>query len=572
MYRLAVTAAMLLVTSSIGAQAAPSQSAGNGGKSGPSGAALSVATECPAETIGGRLGPVEPSDKNTIVFNHRHLTVTNKRLLVLEADDGGYFQVLFDCTAPWYFNYTITADREAGAEPGSAGGTAFEEFVQVDPARLVAKGVTMRHDASFMRYHVSARLRPGVPPAVRAETAEDIRARAERRESVEALSRRWGMLRNLPAPVPPAEPAPAAELYGVEFDVWVVTAPEWKLGVIGGVGFSPMTDEKFYIKSLPDNRSAFERAPDVALDQWRTDVIALANAYYSRTYLRFLNFGAAFGIGTSGGNARYFLGPSFVVGKYFVFSPGISIGSVVTAPIGQALGEPPINGANTLNTLSTRRVVRPSLAIGFTWIDRKDQFAAALASASASGSIGSCVTSVAPTELKFDEAGEKQITVTAGDDCSWVATLQQSNSGFEVKSGGAGKGKGTITIAVSAQGDKPRADTLNIVGPFGSAARTVKLTQAAGSCVESVGDGKEIGADGKTQLTVAIKAPSTCSWTAAAEGNGFSVKPVQGTGAGSVTVAVPVQTTDDQTGTLSVIGPTGATPRKLTIKQPKKAQ
>jgi hypothetical protein len=276
------------------------------------------------------------------------------------------------------------------------------------------------------------------------------------------------------------EPEPSIVLYGFEFDVWVVTGPDWKLGVIGGVGFSEMADEKFFIKTGADNKSTFEKAAPEAHDRWRNDVIALAHAYYSRTYWRGLNFGAAFGIGTSGGSPRYFLGPSVVFGRYFVISPGISMGSVAAAPVGQVIGEAPIAGANTLNTLSSRRVTAFALSIGFTWIDRKDQFVAALASAaSTSGGIGSCVTAVSPAEVAFGEDGAaKEVTVTAGDDCSWVATvLGAGASAFEVTKGGSGKGKGVITVKANPAGDQARSDTLHIVGPAGSVAKTVKLSQ-----------------------------------------------------------------------------------------------
>jgi hypothetical protein len=261
-----------------------------------------------------------------------------------------------------------------------------------------------------------------------------------------------------------------------------------------------------------------------------------------------------------------------VFGKYFVVSPGVSIGSVTTAPIGQMLGQAPINGANTLNTLSSRRVTSFALAIGFTWIDRTDQFAAAFAQASVSGNIGSCVTAVDPSELKFDGKADKTITVKAGADCVWIATLRKSGSGFQIK-GGSGKGDGTITISAPEQ-DAVRADVVDIIGPPGSVAKTVKLSQAAKSCVDDLNGGKDATGDGTTTaINVGIKS-TNCSWKATVDNAKFTVTPDSGGDAvTSIQVQPPASQTDaDQSTTLTVIGPADATPKKIVVKQPKRPQ
>lgn len=424
--------------------------------------------------------PVKWTEKNTMTFNHRDLTANRNRHYVLEVDDGGFFQVIFACTAPAFFTYSITGDPEA--KPGSSNGQTLAESVNVT-GPLVHRGVTMRHDPRFLKYRVSAKLREGFAPPKTGNGGDVDLVVYDSKTSGGKSAGELAGLKSGGQTIGSNELLPSTLLYSVEFDVWVRTGPEWKLGVIGGVALSSLVNERFYIKPGAEGKTTFEKAPDVANDQRAADVIALANAYYSKTFMRFVNLGAAFGIGTSGTSPRYFLGPSVVLGTHFVIAGGWALGNVAKAPIGQVISEAPINGANTLNTLSSRFASQSFLGIGFTWIDRRDQFGAAFASsASASGNVGSCLTSVVPSEITFDATGKANgdVSVEAGDDCSWIATFQNgAGTGFEITKNSSGKGKATITLKGAAASTDVRSNVLNIIGPAGSKAKSVKLSQAA---------------------------------------------------------------------------------------------
>jgi hypothetical protein len=234
------------------------------------------------------------------------------------------------------------------------------------------------------------------------------------------------------------------------------------------------------------------------------------------------------------------------------------------------LGKPPVNGDNTLNTLSSRMIARPYFGVAFTWIDRRDQFSAALAStASASGLVGSCVTSVTPDAVEFKEDGEGTITVDAGSDCTWIATLQ--NGGTQVRiEPGSGKGKATVKLHATA-GAAPYSDTLNVVGPMGSPAKAAKLSQPAASCVTAPEATSKVDLAGKTEGDpVAIKA--SCAWTVTVEpaNSPFKVTPTEGSGDGTLAIKAPAAGEADQTATVKIVGPAGAFPRVVTLTQPKK--
>ena len=523
---------------------------------------------------------VPRSDDNTFVFNHRDLAAEGNPLYVLRVDDGAHFQVLFKCTAPAFFTYTITGDP--AAQPDSASGATLPESAIVNVS-LTTRGVTMRHDARFLRYHVTARVREGLRQPT--SGTKVVNAGPGAPPPPPPLPVQPGVV---PPPPPPPPPPPVGvvpevtpkepavtqrELYSVAFDVWVITKPEWRLGVIAGVATNTLVDTKYAIKTDDKGVKTFQE--DATRDSRHIDMMAMANVYYSQTFLRTFNLGLAFGIGTSGSSPRLFFGPSVVFGKYFVLNAGWAIGSVSAPPLGQDLGKPPVNGDNTLNSLSSRVAGGQYIGIGFTWIDRHDQFASALsAAASASGAVGSCVTSVKPDTITFDATGKKpsdKITVEAGSDCVWTATLQSGSGSFTVTQA-TKKGNGTIALETSAAVAGGRSDVLNVVGPMGSAAKAVKLTQGPASCVDLVESPLDFGGKDDAK-TVDIKAPADCKWTASVDAStsGFTVEPSDAvTGPKTVTVKPPKQADKDITAKLTVVGPAGAEAKTVALKQPKK--
>jgi hypothetical protein len=506
---------------------------------------------------------IRPDAKNTFVFNHERLRSEFNEHYVLSADHGAYFQVLFKCTAPEFFDYSISGDP--AVQPESASANVGPESVVV-AHRLTTRGITMRHDERFLKYRVKAKIRAGMVKTPGAASSPPPPPPPQ----PEAVP---------PPPPPPtggvrsqtgdATPPPEEhELFSVEFDLWVVTRPDWKLGIIAGVARSSLVDRKYAIET--DSSGAKIFVEDNTQDQFHLDTMALANVYYSRGFLKTLSPGLAFGIGTSGTTTRFFFGPSVVVGRFFVLHGGWALGTVAAPPAGQELGKPPVNGDNTLNSLGSQTISKGYFGIGFTWIDRRDQFAAALsATASASGAVGSCVTSVKPDTVAFDEKGvaSGEVTVEAGNDCLWIATLQKGGTAFTV-TGGSAKGKGTIKLAAAEATSTARSDVLNVIGPVGSIAKPVKLSQAPKSCVTAVAP-KEIDFKGTTTVqTVTLTVEDGCKWSASLEPTGTKFVTKADTEKSTVSVTAPAPAAEEAKATLSITGPPGSAAQKITLTQP----
>jgi hypothetical protein len=134
---------------------------------------------------------VKRTKKNTVVFNHRDLTAQGREPYVLEVGDGESFQVLFTCTAPEFFNYTMSGDTTT--QPDSANATALPEFVSVTSA-LTTRGMTMRHDSRFPKYRVPAKVRGGVivPQAPRQSPALGVSCCSHPRSRQISKKRRLG--------------------------------------------------------------------------------------------------------------------------------------------------------------------------------------------------------------------------------------------------------------------------------------------------------------------------------------------------------------------------------------------
>jgi len=259
-----------------------------------------------------------------------------------------------------------------------------------------------------------------------------------------------------------------------------------------------------------------------------------------------------------------------VLGKYFVLTGGWAIGNVAGPPVGQQLGQAPMSD-NALTTLSSRVSAKPFFGVGFTWIDRRDQFANALSSlATASGqAVVSCVKG-APAEATIDAGKDTaEVTIEAPDDCSWTATVKTGGDKFTLDPA-TGKGKQTVTIKAK---DKEAAEgTIDIVGPAGAPAKTVKVKRAAPppSCVSAVDPADlTFEDDEKKQLT--IKATSECEWKAAFEGasNGFQLDKAEDKGEARLTVTPPAQGSGEFAAAIRVTGPAGAVPVTVKVKQQK---
>ena len=303
---------------------------------------------------------------NTLVFDHYRLSATRKGPHVLSVKDGGYLQVRFICTDPTKFNYTITANTDAEQKIGRQGVNG-ERVETRDLSRPAS--VTMRHSKLFTRYRVEISLR------------DDLKSAAPR---VGIPGGETGGGREPGRPGRGKAPDGTFTLYSTFFDLWVETAPEWTVDFSGGVAFTGLRNREYFIKT--DTKDTPDTADDVktveedveARASFRPDIIALANVRHPRMK----GLGATFGVGLNNdADPRYFLGASYLLGGKFIFSAGWAGGKVNELPVGQELHKAPINGDNTLTTLAGRFRHAFYFGVGFTFINREPQFAAAFAAA-----------------------------------------------------------------------------------------------------------------------------------------------------------------------------------------------
>jgi hypothetical protein len=312
---------------------------------------------------------VVKDSRNTFTFDHLALRGETDAPMVLEVGDGDFFQVLITHTDPTLFKYSISATQdEAGPltttfEPDANG-------VQAHPDSWAS--VTHRHDKHFNRYRVTI-----------SEIAAQAAATTDTKKSANStLQQTLGIT----TPVfDESDGRPVKLLHSVAFDLWVTTRPEWKVSFSGGVAVSSLTDHKFFVKTDDTGRKTVEEDTN-GRDAVRHDVIALANLYFDHQYWRGLMFGTAFGIGDTGNSTpRYYVGPSIVLGRNFIFTAGATFGSVAMLPSGQTLHEAPTSD-NVLNNLGSRYQRGYFGSIAFAFIDKETEFRNGFTSSTTTGS------------------------------------------------------------------------------------------------------------------------------------------------------------------------------------------
>jgi hypothetical protein len=306
--------------------------------------------------------PILETPHNTLVFNHYALSAAVKGPHVLAVRDGGYFQIRFICTDPTKFNYRITANTDE--QQKVAGQNVTGERIDTKDLSSPAS-VTMRHSKLFTRYRVEISLRDDLKSAPLAVSGRSQEAGGG----------------NAPAQKHQEE---AFTLYSTYFDLWVETLPEWTVDFSGGIAFTGLRSREYFVKT--DTKNTDDADDDVktveedagARASFRPDIIALANVRHPRMR----GLGAVFGVGLNNdADPRYFLGVSYLLGGKFIFNAGWAGGKVNELPVGQELHKAPINGDNTLTTPSARFRQAFYFGLGFTFINREDEFKGAFAAA-----------------------------------------------------------------------------------------------------------------------------------------------------------------------------------------------
>jgi hypothetical protein len=342
-----------------------------------------VATEAAAQQKDKDPSAFVSTGENTLHYNHLELAwskdggsacttgTTPIVVPVLRVADGQPFAIEFCRTDPRLFKYTVSAIKEPDGPPSTTQETTVA--VRTEKNNLRSTTVAFRHSKVFRRYRVTAE---AVAPM--ANTDSELS-----RRSIERRGRRPTIRRSrIPSDAPQVKEE-AVDLYGVAFDILVETKPDWDLTVSGGVSFSSLTSDRFFVKT--DGKGTADTNDDVATvekdtskgDSFRPDIIALANLR-PPTRDSISPFGVAFGLGIGdNSDPRYFLGGSYTLGNKFIFTAGWTGGRVDALPTGQELGRAPVNGDNTLNSLGKRFRNGFYAGIAFTFVDRTDAFAGA---------------------------------------------------------------------------------------------------------------------------------------------------------------------------------------------------
>jgi hypothetical protein len=177
--------------------------------------------------------------------------------------------------------------------------------------------------------------------------------------------------------------------------------------------------------------------------------------------------------------------------------------------------------------------------------------------------IQACSYSISPvTQVIAALGGPAAVAVTAASGCAWSAT--SNASWISVQAGSTGAGNGSVTIVVTPNTGPARSGTALVAG------QTVTINQAQSApqppppppppenlCSYAISPGvASIGASAGS-ATVAITAPSGCSWTALSQTAWIAViSGASGAGSAAITVSISANPGAARSGIVSIAGHT----------------
>jgi all-beta uncharacterized protein/BACON domain-containing protein len=157
-----------------------------------------------------------------------------------------------------------------------------------------------------------------------------------------------------------------------------------------------------------------------------------------------------------------------------------------------------------------------------------------------------CTYSINPTTFSPSAGGESTaVAVTTIAGCTWTTS---GAPGWITVTGGSGTGNGSVTLVAEANTGNPRNDTLTIAG------QSFTVTQAACTYTINPTSFSTTAAGGST--TVAVTTTAGCPWTTTGASSWITVTGGSGTGSGSVTLAVAVNTGNARNDALTIAGQT----------------
>lgn len=161
---------------------------------------------------------------------------------------------------------------------------------------------------------------------------------------------------------------------------------------------------------------------------------------------------------------------------------------------------------------------------------------------------------VDPANTTVDaNGGDRTIVVTASSECSWAAAVASGGDAVSITDGASGRGNGSVKISVKVNAGAERRATITV-----GSASVALLQQAAVPCAFTVDPASLPFRSGGGAGTIAVAAQGTaCSWSATSSDPFVTiVSGSQGTGNGTVSIAVAANTGAFRSGTLTVAGRT----------------
>lgn len=178
-------------------------------------------------------------------------------------------------------------------------------------------------------------------------------------------------------------------------------------------------------------------------------------------------------------------------------------------------------------------------------------FGSGLAQLPSDLSVQACSFTISPQGFNYDSLSKTgTITVTASlNNCSWTAT--SNATWITITAGSSGTGNGTVAYNIAANSGLARTGTMTIAG------LTFTVNQGSGCTYSISPSSASPGAGGVTGSTVAVTAGAGCSWMAASNDGWITITSgSSGTGSGTVSYSVAVNSGVARTGTATIGGQT----------------
>jgi hypothetical protein len=174
--------------------------------------------------------------------------------------------------------------------------------------------------------------------------------------------------------------------------------------------------------------------------------------------------------------------------------------------------------------------------------------------------VPACSYSIGPvTQVIAAPGGTGAVAVTAASGCAWSAT--SNASWISVQAGSTGAGNGSVTFAITPNTGPARSGTASVAGQLVTVNQAESAPQPQPQpqplCSYTINPGVASMAASAGSTTVAVTAPSGCSWTVASQAAWIAVTSgASGAGSAGVTVSIAANPGAARSGIVSIAGRT----------------